>query len=218
MIFAAGFGTRMAHLNQDVPKPMVPFAGRPMIDRTIDLVRAAGIETVVANTHHMHDRIAPHLVSQGVSVSHEHDKILDTGGGLRKALPLLGKGPVLTINPDALWLGPNPIRSLLDAWNPDMRALLMLVPMDKVHGSNGIGDFSLEHGEIRRSGPFRYGGAQIIRPDHLDGIEGDVFSLNAYWDLLADQGQLKGAIYDGDWCDIGTPKGLEIAEAMLSDV
>lgn len=218
MIFAAGFGTRMAGLAQDMPKPMVPLAGRPMIDHTIDLVRDAGIETVVANTHHMHDRMAPHLLSNGVEISHEADDILDTGGGLRAALPLLGCGPVLTINPDALWMGPNPLSALLDGWHSSMYALLLLVPLTRTHGSTDKGDFSLEHGSIRRSGPYRYGGAQVIRTDFLREVQELAFSLNTYWDLLAERHSLHGLVYEGEWCDIGHPEGLRIAEKMLTDV
>jgi len=218
MIFAAGFGTRMAELGQDLPKPMVPVAGRPMIDHTIDLVRDAGIKTIVANTHHMHDQMAPHLLSKGVEISHEADDILNTGGGLRDALSLLGDGPVLTINPDALWIGPNPLTALLSGWQSSMHALLLLVPLTRTHGSAAAGDFSLKQGEIRRNGHYRYGGAQIIRTDLLGEISEHAFSLNTYWDLLADRHAVHGLVYQGEWCDIGHPEGLRIAEKILSDV
>ena len=110
MIFAAGFGTRMGALTRTIPKPMVPLGGRPMIAHAIDLLRDAGIEKIIANTHYLPDQIEPYLKDQGVKVLRETPDILDTGGGLRAALPLLGADPVVTINPDALWLGPNPIR------------------------------------------------------------------------------------------------------------
>ena len=218
MIFAAGFGTRMGALTSQTPKPLIPVAGRPMIDYAIDLLREAGISTIVANAHYLSDQIVTHLRTRDVTVSLEEDQILDTGGGLRSALPLLGDGPVITINPDAIWLGPNPIRELLAAWDTSMSALLMLVPAARAHGTNHSGDFSLEHGAIARDGPYIYGGAQILQTHDLHKMSGDVFSLNAYWDHLAKSGDLNGVAYSGDWCDIGTPDGLRTAEALLSDV
>ena len=218
MIFAAGFGTRMRALTKTMPKPMVPLAGRPMIDHTIDLLRDAGIRRIAANTHYLPDAIEPHLRARGVEVLREAPEILDTGGGLRHALPLLGNGPVITINPDALWLGRNPVLELLNAWQSDMRALLLLVPQNTAHGTENSGDFSLEHGEIRRGGPFIYGGAQVIQTDKLDEIESDVFSLNVFWDHLALSGPLNGQSHEGGWCDIGTPEGLAHAERILANV
>lgn len=218
MIFAAGFGTRMGSLTRDLPKPMVPLAGRPMIDHAIDLLRDAGVTRIVANAHYLADRLIPHLEEREVIVSHEKDVILDTGGGLRAALPLLGDEPVITVNPDALWLGGNPIRALLGGWQDHMRALLVLVDQSRATGNASQGDFSLEQGEIRRNGPYFYGGAQIIRMDRLTNIPDDVFSLNRYWDHLADTAPLHGIVHEGRWFDIGTPEGLSLAERALADV
>lgn len=218
MIFAAGFGTRMGPLTRDLPKPMVPLGGRPMIDHAIDLLEGAGITRIVANTHYLADRMTPHLVARGVAIAHEPGPILDTGGGLRAALPLLDDGPVITLNPDTLWLDQNPITALKEAWRPDMQALLMMVDPASVVGGTKGGDFSLEHGEIRRNGPFLYGGAQIIQPAGLSQIEGEVFSLNRYWDHLASNGPLHGITHQGRWCDIGTPEGLARAEGVLNHV
>ena len=124
MIFAAGFGTRMGELTRSTPKPMLPLAGRPMIDHAIDLVRNAGIVRVVANTHYLADQIEPHLVRRDVVAVRETPEILETGGGLKAALPHLGADPVVTLNPDAAWTGSNPISTLLNAWRPEMSALL----------------------------------------------------------------------------------------------
>lgn len=217
MIFAAGFGTRMGVLTKDIPKPMVPLAGRPMIDHTIDLLRAAGIDHIVANTHYHQQVIEPHLVAKGVNISAETPTILDTGGGLKAALGTLDGDPVLTINPDAAWLGANPINQLIDAWQPDMQALLMLVPLAEEHGRE-TGDFSLEHGTIRRKGDYIYSGAQLIRTKELGRIKETAFSLNRYWDLLAEQAPLHAVVYDGTWCDIGNPDGLAKAEGLLAHV
>lgn len=215
MIFAAGFGTRMGALTQDLPKPMIPLLGRPMIDHAIDLLRAAGIDHIVANTHYLHDAIAPHLRAAGVTVVQETDQILDTGGGLKAALPMLGDGPVLTLNPDAAWTGANPAAELLSAWRPGMQALLLLQPLDRTTARRTAGDFDLTDGRLSRGGPFVYAGAQIIDPARLDEINEPVFSLNAYWDHLKTTGGIDGTIHDGGWCDIGHPDGLIAAEAML---
>lgn len=218
MIFAAGFGTRMGDLTTNSPKPLVPIAGRPMIDYTIDLLRDAGITNIVANAHYLSDQMVSHLARQDVAVSVETDRILDTGGGLRAALPMLGNDPVITINPDAIWLDDNPIPQLLKAWQKPMQALLMLAPYERAFGTDHHGDFSLEDGKIARNGPNLYGGAQIIDTTLLDHISSDVFSLNAYWDRIAKIGRLHGIAYPGRWCDIGSPDGLTTAEAMMSNV
>lgn len=218
MIFAAGFGTRMSPLTDTLPKPMVPLAGRPMIDHAIDLLRTAGISKIVANTHYLPDQIIPHLRAKDILVSDEQPDILDTGGGLKSALPLLGPGPVITINPDAVWFTANPVSQLLNDWSPEMTALLMLIENNRAFGTSNTGDFSLEHGKIRRNGDHIYGGAQIINTDRIGEITQPVFSLNAYWDHLARSQELNGTVFAGDWCDIGTPTGLGLAESMLTHV
>ena len=211
MIFAAGLGTRMGALTEETPKPMLPLLGRPMVDYTIDHLRSAGMARVVANTHYLSDKIKPHLEQLGVTVLHE-DPILETGGGLRAARDALASDPVVTINPDMVWIGPNPVSEITAAWRNEMQALLMLVPSPD--GSE-TDNFSLEHGQISRSGFFRYTGLQIVRTDRLDEIPDQVFSLNAYWDLLAKTGPLHGTVYSGQWRDIGTAEGLRQAEKVL---
>ena len=218
MIFAAGFGTRMGDLTRSTPKPMLPLAGRPMIDHAIDLARNAGIARVVANTHYLADQIEPHLVRRDVVAVREASEILETGGGLKAALPYLGAGPVVTLNPDAAWTGSNPISTLLNAWRPEMSALLLLTPIEKALTERSDGDFSLESGELRRKGSFLYTGAQIIRTNRLAEIAEDCFSLNLYWDLLSKTGPIHGVVHQGGWCDIGHPQGLAAAEDMLKNV
>lgn len=212
MIFAAGFGNRMGDLTKTMPKPMLPLAGRPLIDHSIDHLQAAGITRIVANTHYLADRIAPHLNRAGIETCHE-DPILETGGGLRAALPMLDANPVITMNPDVAWKGPNPVSQLLASWRDCMQALLMLVPSPV--GSE-MDDFSLEQGEIGRLGPYRYTGLQIIQTDGLHAIQDTVFSLNSYWDQLAERGPIHGCVYTGQWCDVGTPQGLAAAEKLLT--
>lgn len=218
MIFAAGLGTRMGDLTRDTPKPMLPLGGRPMIDHAVDLVKDAGIAQIVANTHYLAPRIEPHLQALGLTVLREAPDILETGGGLKAALPHLGGDTVVTLNPDAAWTGPNPIRTLLDQWRPDMRALLLLVPLSRARTTRTDGDFTLDNGRITRGGDFLYTGAQILRTDRLTDIPDTAFSLNRYWDHLSRTAPLHGVVHDGGWCDIGTPEGLAEAETMLTDV
>ena len=193
---------------------MVPLRGRPLIDWTIDHLQAAGIRTLVANTHYLSETLEPHLTERGVSISHEPD-ILETGGGLRAALPMLKRDVVITMNPDCAWFGENPVRALLKGWQAEMEALLMLVPVERAFATASAGDFSLSSGEIERNGPYLYTGLQIIRTTRLHEIKDKAFSLNAYWDLLLASGPVHGVVYKGDWCDIGTPEGLDIAEQRM---
>ena len=213
VVFCAGFGTRMRHLVRDVPKPMVEVGGRPMVDRAIDLLREAGITTVHANTHHHADRIEPHLAALGVTSHRETPRILDTGGGLKAMAPHLPEAPVITLNPDAAWRGPNPVAQLLKAWRPEMECLMLLVPLDRT-GREAPGDFAFDGTRISRKGDFVFTGAQIIRPDLVADVEDEVFSLNVVWDRLIAAGGVHAVVYDGAWHDIGTPEGVKRIEEL----
>ncbi|MFV0299782.1 MAG: nucleotidyltransferase family protein [Paracoccus sp. (in: a-proteobacteria)] len=217
MLFAAGFGTRMRPLTDARPKPLIEVAGRTLLDRALDLARAGGTGPVVVNTHYLGGMIADHLAGQNVAISDESDLILETGGGLKRALPLLGAGPVLTLNPDVIWTGPNPLAALRAAWDPArMDALLMLVPPAQTRGRMGGGDFSLDGaGRIARKGDLVYGGAHLLNPDRLAGISDRVFSLNLVWDRLIAEGRAFGILHPGEWCDLGRPETIPLAEAML---
>ncbi|MCI2400032.1 nucleotidyltransferase family protein [Aliiroseovarius subalbicans] len=217
MIFAAGFGTRMGALTRATPKPLIKVAGRPLIDHALDLTRDIG--TVVANTHYLPEQLSAHLAPKGVLLSHEAE-ILETGGGLRAALPLLGSGPVFTLNSDAVWAGANPLTSLSQHWNPDeMDALLMLIPRKHALGHAGEGDFMIdENGRLERGPGLIYSGTQIIKTSLLSQIEDDVFSLNLLWNIMAKRDRLFGMVHDGKWCDVGSPEGIVRAETMLRDV
>jgi len=217
MIFAAGFGTRMGALTQSTPKPMIPVSGKPLIDHALGYVAGAGIEKVVVNTHYLAEQLHDHLKPKGIQVSHETPQILDTGGGLRAALPLLETEIVFTLNPDVLWLGRNPLALLRGQWNPDtMDALLLCTPLSRTHGRQGGGDFHVAtDGQILRPGDLVYGGAQILKTDRLHDINEDVFSLNVIWDQMNDAGRLHLAEYPSEWCDVGTPEGIPLAEQLL---
>ena len=217
MIFAAGFGTRMRPLTLDRPKPMVDVGGRPLIDYSLALAKEAGAENLMSNTHYLPDVIRPYLEKNGVHVIHETPDILDTGGGLKNALPLLGDTPIWTLNPDVIWRGPNPLTLALDAWDDDsMDALLVCVPPENAQGTASNGDFVIDTNQrISRGTGVIYAGAQIIRPKVVADFEADAFSLNVVWDHLIDQGRCFACIYPGDWCDVGHPDGIPLAEALL---
>ncbi len=220
MIFAAGFGTRMGALTQTQPKPLIPVAGKALLDHALDLVAGhRGLKTVV-NAHYLADQITAHLHGRDVSVSLETPDVLDTGGGLRQALPLLGAGPVFTMNSDMVWGGPNPLPVLEAAWDPtEMDALLLCVPMAQAVGRKPPGDFTLNNGgELRRGGDWVYTGVQILSPHLLEMVPDRVFSLNRVWNLAADQGRLRGVTYPGHWADVGYPEGIAMAERMLANV
>ena len=214
MIFAAGFGTRMGALTRDRPKPLIPVAGRPLIDHVLDLAQAAGIGRVVANAHYHAGMVAAHLAPRSIAVSREQPEILETGGGLRQALPLLDGDPVFTANSDAIWTGANPFDQLVDGWDPARMDALLLC----WHGPGRAGDFALERGRLVRGGPLTFTGAQIIKAAVLDEIPDRVFTLNRVWDLLARRGRLYGVLHRGGWCDVGRPEGIAEAERMLAGV
>lgn len=219
VLFAAGFGTRMGVLTRDRPKPLIEVAGQPLIDHALELVEAAGVPNRVANLHYKAEMLAAHLQPRGVKLSVESPQILDTGGGLKAALPLTGPGPLFTMNTDVIWSGPNPLDLLRAAWQPDsMDALLMCVPLENTIGRKAPGDFALDRaGKITRGGDLVYGGLQILKTQDVARHGETVFSLNAIWDVLAARGRLFGAVYPGRWCDIGHPEGIRLAEALLSE-
>lgn len=217
MLFAAGFGTRMKALTQDRPKPMIEVAGKPLIDHALDIAKIAGAAPIVANLHYRAAILDTHLRPQGVETIVEMPEILETGGGLRNALPLLGTGPVITQNTDAIWAGPNPVQMLQQAWNPSrMDALLICVPTGSAIGHAGDGDFTLsETGRIKRGPGTVYGGIQIMKTDLLHGIKEEKFSLNLVWNKMLENNRLFGLSYPGKWCDVGHPDGITLAEEML---
>ncbi|WP_417723225.1 nucleotidyltransferase family protein [Salipiger sp.] len=217
MLFAAGFGTRMGALTADRPKPLIPVDGKPLIDHALALAEGYGPLRIVANAHYRADMVQAHLAGTGAQVAVEQPEILDTGGGLRAALPLLDADPVFTLNTDAVWSGPNPLQALARAWDPArMDALLLCVPLENAVGRKGGGDFSLlGDGQIRRGGALVYTGAQILRTPPLSDVPERVFSLNTVWNALNARGRLFGLPYSGRWCDVGHPEGIALAERML---
>ena len=218
MLFAAGKGTRMAPLTDKTPKPLLKVGRRTLLDRALDLAREGGVAEVVVNTHYLGEQIVTHLAGrEGITISDESEALLETGGGLKKALPLLGAGPVVTLNPDVVWTGANPIAALREAWDPArMDALLALIPLRAARGRIGGGDFAMDgEGRLTRKGNFVYGGAQIIKTERLAEIGDAAFSLNRLWDLMLADGRAFGLAHKGGWGDVGRPDAIPLAEELL---
>lgn len=223
MLFAAGLGTRMGALCQSLPKPLIPVSGKPLIDHAIAVADGAGIRHRVMNLHYMGDLLATHVAGHNIALSWERERVLETGGGLRAALPMLGAGPVLVLNTDAVWTGPNPLVQLLNAWDDTrMDALLLLLPAGKATGHAGAGDFLMQPDSrlTRANGAssYVYLGAQIIRTHTLAAIPDPVFSLNQVWDQMIASDRAFGLVHQGGWCDVGRPDGIALAESLLAKV
>lgn len=216
MLFAAGFGTRMGALTKDRPKPLVKVAGKPLIDHAMRFVRDFPDARVVVNAHYKSGQIIDFFDGTDVKVSVETPQILDTGGGLKAALPLLDADVIFTMNTDAVWDGPNPLRVLKSAWKDDMQALLLCVPKAQTIGHAGMGDIDISpNGRATWGIETIYSGVQIIRSDIVSNTPENVFSLKAIWQKLEANGKLKAVVYPGRWCDVGHPDGITLAEDML---
>jgi N-acetyl-alpha-D-muramate 1-phosphate uridylyltransferase len=220
MLFAAGFGSRMGEMTQTQPKPLLKVGDRCLIDHALALAKGAGLDNIVVNLHYLGAQIQAHLATSGIQFSWETPAILETGGGLKQARPMLGDQPVFTLNTDAVWGNQNPLLALADHWDPEeMDALLLLVPVTKAIGHRGTGDFVMDKtGRIARAHGatgFVYVGAQIIKTEPLEEIHEQSFSLNLLWDRFIAKGRLYGVLYDQFWCDVGTPQGIALAEETL---
>jgi MurNAc alpha-1-phosphate uridylyltransferase len=216
MLFAAGLGTRMRPLTLDRPKPLIEVGGKALIDHALDLAEGTG--RVVVNLHYLPDQVRSHLAGRRrIAFSDESETILETGGGLKRALPLLAADPVFTLNSDSVWAGPNPLDQLAAAWDPAaMDALLLLIPRERARGHAGAGDFHLgADGRVTRGPGLVYSGAQILSTWRAAATGDAVFSLNRIWDEMAAEGRLFGTVYDGKWCDVGRPESIALAEEML---
>ena len=225
MVLAAGHGTRMRPLTNDRAKAMVEVGGKPLIDHMLDRLETAGIERAVVNVHAHADHLEAHLKARKrgpeIIISDERDVLLETGGGVAKALPLLGDRPFMVVNSDNVWLGKNALLPLVEAWDAArMDALLLLVPVERAVGYSRAGDFSLDGGRLVRRGeaaraPLVFTGAQILSPALFDDVPEGPFSLNLVWDRAIAAGRAFGIGHPGGWCDVGTPEGLSEAEDAL---
>lgn len=216
LMFAAGLGTRMAPLTDDRPKPLIRVANRTLLDHALDLTNTPHVSRRVVNLHYKAQMIRDHLQHRDIAFSDETPQLLDTGGGLRHALPILNGDPVLTLNTDAVWRGPNPIDALTASWRDHMECLLLLVPQSRVVGHPGQGDFLIAQDQRLSRGPGPvYTGLQMTRTGGLAQIDAQVFSMNRLWDDAEKRGGLYGTLYPGHWCDVGKPDSIPLAEAML---
>jgi len=228
MVMAAGHGTRMRPLTDDRSKAMVQVAGRPLIDHTLTRLGEAGITKAVVNVHAHADHLEGHLsgrkVLPAIAISDERDELLETGGGLVKALSLLGRDPVFICNIDAVWLQNSPVLpAMMQAWDPaKMDDLLLLTPIKDTLGYSGKGDFTLgEDGKITRrtedNAPYVYAGVQIARLEPAKKFKIEPFSRNKMWDVSLSKGRAYGIILDGFWMHVGDPKARDAAEVKLAE-
>src|SRR5579862_3058424 len=215
MILAAGIGKRMRPLTATVPKPLIEVAGRALIDHALDRLERAQVETAVVNVHYLADMVSAHLARRkrpAIVISDERARLLDTGGGIAKALPLLGDEPFYLLNSDSFWI--EGARANLDwlaeAWNDaTMDALIMLAPTVKAIGYHGRGDFRMDPaGKLYRRGerevvPFAYAGAAILYPRLFAGCPDGAFSLNLLFDKAIEAERLAGMRMDGLWLHVG---------------
>lgn len=217
MIFAAGFGTRMAPLTESRPKPLIGVAGKSLLSHALDPAREADLNPIVINAHYRADQIAEAVEDEPeVILQREEPEILDTGGGLKAALPSLSGDAVFTMNSDAVWAGPNPFETLRTYWTETMEALVLCVPMGRAEGRTDAGDFSIDaDGRVSRGPGYVYTGAQIICAAPVAAHDEAVFSFNVLWNEMIARGTLFAAVYSGAWCDVGHPSSIPLAEAML---
>ncbi|GAB4357781.1 MAG: nucleotidyltransferase family protein [Oricola sp.] len=232
MILAAGLGTRLRPITDTVPKPLVPVGGRTMLDRSLDLAAAAGIEDAVVNVHYLADRIVDHCRARKepeIVISDETDQLLETGGGVVRALPLLGRDPFLLLNADTFWVewGRPNLAAMIEEFDPArMDILLMLCRLSDTTGHSGGGDFLMDaDGRLARladkSDPsgLLYAGATIYDPAIFSGAAAEPHSLNLYYDRAIAAGRLFGHVMtDGHWFTVGTPEALPAAEAKLREL
>ena len=226
MVLAAGLGTRMKPVTDSLPKPLIQVDGRCLIDHALDRLEAVGVKEAVVNVHHLAEQVESHLGGRKkpkIRISPEDD-LLNTGGGIAKALPLLGDKPFFAINSDALWLnGPfDALKRLAETWKEDaMDGLLLLHSTVEAYGYTGLGDFcAADDGLLTRRpegevAPWLFTGIQILHPRLFSKAPKGVFSLNLLYDRAIEAERLYGAVHDGEWFHVGTPEGLEEAESYM---
>jgi MurNAc alpha-1-phosphate uridylyltransferase len=214
MILAAGLGNRMRPLTDDKPKPMIAVNGKSIIDYAIDSLRAIGIETIVANAHYKSEILEPHLKEKGVTVSHE-ETLLDTGGGIKKALTLFDRAlPLLIVSGDSILVGDEPLRDLCAAWNDKtMDMLLSLQPLETMILTPGVGDYDLVNGAPKRnkqkSGRYMWNSARIINPAIFDHTPDGPFSFLTLMDACEARGRLAACVNNGVWHHLTTPDDVK---------
>ena len=227
MVLAAGYGQRMRPLTLTRPKPLVEVAGKPLIDYGFDRLRAAGVEEAVVNVHYLPEQIeawAKRQAAPRIVIADERAEILDTGGGVARALPRLGADPFFVINSDSFWVddGTPALDRLRTAWDDQaMDCLLLLSPLARTGGSDGKGDFVRgAAGRLARRAkaegtPLAYIGGYLVAPRIFAGAPAGAFSMNLLWDRAIAAGRLFGVEHTGRWLHVGTPEAIGLAEAAL---
>lgn len=228
MVLAAGLGTRMRPITDRIPKPLVEVAGKTLLDHVLDPLAEAGVRRAVVNVHHLADQIEAAVAGRSapaVVISDERAQILDSGGGVTRALPHLGETFLLR-NADSFWTdrAASNLSRMIAAFDPArMDTLLLLAAMEASVGFDGAGDFFLgADGRLTRRGgadraPYAYAGAAIMRKADFAGrADGEVFSLNALWNASLAAGRLHGLVLDGLWLHVGTPEAIGEAERAIS--
>lgn len=225
MVLAAGLGQRMRPITDTLPKPLVRIGGKAMLDHALDRLAEAGVQRAVVNVHHLADQIERHLAGRtapAIVISDERDRLLETGGGVTRALPLLGAEPFLHLNSDSLWIeGPRPtLAAMADAWEPArMDMLLLLADRARSLGYDGRGDFRMDgEGRLTRrpageDADHVFAGVAIIKPGLFADAPAGPWSLNRLFDRLIPEGRLRGLPLDGQWLHVGTPESIAPAEA-----
>ncbi len=227
MVLAAGYGQRMRPLTLTRPKPLVEVAGKALIDHGFERLRAAGVGTAVVNVHYLAEQIeawAEKQTSPRVVISDERGEILDTGGGIARALPLLGEQPFFVINSDSFWVddGEPALDRLRTAWDDaTMDCLLLLSPLDRTVGYDGKGDFvrgadgRLTRRAASEGTPLAYIGGYLVSPRLFEDAPSGKFSMNLLWDKAMAEGRLFGILHLGRWLHVGTPEAIPLAESAL---
>jgi MurNAc alpha-1-phosphate uridylyltransferase len=231
MVLAAGLGTRLRPITDTIPKPLVPIAGKAMIDYALDALADAGVTKAAVNVHHFADQMEKHLEAYPrikICISDERDALLNSGGGLVKGLKLLQPGLTYVMNADLFWVGERPgertnLQRLADSFSQsDMDMALLCVPIDRTTGHNGKKDFQLAaDGRLSRykdggDNPVVYAGAIVLHTSLLDRAPAGPFNLNIYFDQAIEQGRLFGLEMEGQWITVGTPDALPAAEEVIA--
>jgi MurNAc alpha-1-phosphate uridylyltransferase len=224
IILAAGLGQRMRPLTDALPKPLISVAGKSMLERAFDHLQKAGVSHIVVNTHYL-----AHLIVEKVRTFRPHtlisyeDILLETGGGIKKALPLLGPDTFFALNGDSIWSGSESLNAMEKKWDKQkMDALLLLIPREKAHGYEGLGDFFMDpQGSLRRPergqyAPYIYIGIQLLSPQLFQSVPSGPFSINLLWDKSLEKGRLYGEMHEGEWFHISTPQDLEKYEPIIA--
>jgi N-acetyl-alpha-D-muramate 1-phosphate uridylyltransferase len=230
MIMAAGLGKRMRPLTATKPKPLIEVAGQSLLDHVIERLKAAGVRKVVVNVHYLADAVEAHLTTRSrgleIIISDERKLLMETGGGLVKAAPLIDCDPFLAINSDNLWIdGPaDTLKLLASQWDGEkMDALLLLVPLARAENHRGMGDFHMDRtGRLRRReksrvAPFVFTGIQMLSKRLLRDAPEGPFSTNILWSRAIEEGRCFGAVHQGLWFDVGTPRSITMTEATLEN-